>query len=145
MSHSGVRLLILLHLIAATVLSCPSPTRAQTATVTINGEPITEDEIDQRSRLDFLSTHKQSDRQDVINELSDDRDNIREAEKSGLNLGSDEVDRFYAQMCARMRITPEQMAKSLEGNGVRVHTLKRRIKADAARTSLARLHYRKSG
>ena len=40
-----------------------------------------------------------------------------------------------------MRITPEQLTKSLEGQGIRLDTLKQRIKAIIARRSLFRLRY----
>ena len=48
------------------------PTRAQVACM-INGEPITNYDIEQRSKLLMLSTHKMPDRQQVINELTDEK------------------------------------------------------------------------
>jgi peptidyl-prolyl cis-trans isomerase SurA len=125
------------------MLTCALPASAQTTAVTIYGEPITEDEIEQRSKLNFLSTHKQSARQDVISQLVDDMDKIKEAEKSGFGLTNSQVDKSFAEMCSRMRIAPEQFAKNLEGQGIRLDTLKNRIKADMARSSLARLRYYK--
>lgn len=125
----------------ALTLAFSSPARPQTAAATVNGDSITDDEIDQRTRLDFITTHKESARQNVINQLADDKDKIREAEKSGIDLADAKVDITYAQMCARMRTTPEQLTKSLEGNGIRLATLKQRLKADMARASLARLRY----
>jgi peptidyl-prolyl cis-trans isomerase SurA len=79
----------------------------------------------------------------VISQLADDMDKIKEAEKSGFDLANAQVDTAFAEMCSRMRIAPEQLTKSLEGQGIRVGTLKSRIKADIARVSLARLHYYK--
>jgi peptidyl-prolyl cis-trans isomerase SurA len=122
------------------MLTCALPAHAQTAAVTIYGEAITEDDIEQRAKLNFLSTHKQSARQDVINQLADDSDKIKEAEKSGFDLTNAQVDKAFAEMCSRMRVAPEQLTKSLEGQGIRLDTLKKRIKADMAR---ARLHYYK--
>ena len=120
---------------------CASPVRAQTVVVTVNGDSITEDDIEQRTKLNFLSTHKQFARQDVINELADNRDKIKEAETLGVDLASAKVDEAFAQMCLRMRLTPEHLTKSLESQGIRVDTLKQRIKADMARASLVRLRY----
>jgi peptidyl-prolyl cis-trans isomerase SurA len=125
------------------MLACALPAHAQTAAVTIYGESITEDDIEQRAKLDFLSTHKQSARQDVISQLADDMDKIKEAEKSGFDLANAQVDNAFAEMCSRMRVAPEQLTKSLEGQGIRLDTLKNRIKADMARASLARLRYHK--
>jgi peptidyl-prolyl cis-trans isomerase SurA len=111
--------------------------------MTIYSEPITEDEIERRSKLNFLSTHKQSARQDVISQLAEDMEKIKEAEKSGFGPTDSQVDRAFAEMCSRMRIAPEQLTKHLEGQGIRLDTLKNRIKADMARASLARLRYYK--
>ncbi len=116
---------------------------AQTAAVTIYGEAISEDDIEQRAKLNFLTTHKQSARQDLVGQLVDDLDKIKEAEKSGFKLTTAQVDNAFAEMCSRMRVAPEQLTKSLEGQGIRLDTLKRRIKADMARASLARLRYHK--
>jgi hypothetical protein len=126
-------------LILALTPTCGSSVRAQA--VTVDGESITEDEIEQRTKLDFVSTHKPSVRQDVINELADDKDKIKEAEKLGVDLGDARVDNAYAQMCSRMHIAQEQLKKSLEGNGVNLDTLRKHIKADMARASLAQLRY----
>jgi peptidyl-prolyl cis-trans isomerase SurA len=136
------RLLLLVVSCVLPMIAYALPARAETAAVTGDVGPITDDDIEQRTRLDFLSTHKQAARQDVIDELTADRMNIKEAAKHGINPTSDDVDGIYAEMCARMRTTPEQLGKALEGNGVGIETLKRRIKADIARASLARLQRR---
>src|ERR1700681_4076863 len=47
-------------------------------------------------------------------------------------------------MSARMRITPEQLSKSLESQGVRPETLKGRIKADMVWGSLVRGRFKES-
>jgi peptidyl-prolyl cis-trans isomerase SurA len=125
------------------MLTCALPAHAQTAAATINGEPITEDDIEQRAKLNFLTTHKQSARQDVISELADDMDKIKEAQKSGFDMANVQVDNAYAQMCSRMRIAPGQFKTILEGQGIRIDTLKSRMKAAMARASLARLRYYK--
>ena len=110
----------------------------------VNGEPITEYDIEQRSKLDFISTHKQPARQDVINELTDEKVKIKEAKKFGVDPSSSDIEQSYAAMSTRMRITPEQLTKSLEGQGIRPDTLKARIKADMVWTSLVRGRYKES-
>src|SRR5438876_4531416 len=66
--------------VAAPVLpACISPLHAQTVAVMVNGDPITDFDIEQRSKLNFLSTHKPSNRQEVINELIDEKVKIKEA------------------------------------------------------------------
>jgi peptidyl-prolyl cis-trans isomerase SurA len=43
---------------ALILMGCGSPLHAQTVAVMVNGEPITNYDIEQRGKLIFLSTHK---------------------------------------------------------------------------------------
>jgi peptidyl-prolyl cis-trans isomerase SurA len=121
-----------------------SPSRAQTVACMVSGEPVTDFDIEQRSKLDFISTHKAPARQDVINELIDEKVKIKEAKKFGVDPSSTDIEEAYGQMSSRMRITPDQLTKSLEAQGIRPDTLKRRIKADMVWTSLVRGRYKES-
>jgi peptidyl-prolyl cis-trans isomerase SurA len=121
-----------------------SPSRAQTVACMVSGEPVTDFDIEQRSKLDFISTHKAPARQDVINELIDEKVKIKEAKKFGVDPTSTDIEQAYGQMSSRMRITPDQLTKSLEAQGIRPDTLKRRIKADMVWTSLVRGRYKES-
>ena len=51
----------------------------------VNGEPITNFDIEQRTKLNFLTTHKQTPRQEVINELIDEKVKIKEGKKFGVD------------------------------------------------------------
>jgi peptidyl-prolyl cis-trans isomerase SurA len=123
---------------------CASPSRAQSVAVMVNGDPITTYDIEQRSKLNFLTTHKPADRQQVINELIDEKLKIKEAKKFGVDPTGADVDQSYAAMSGRMRIAPEQLTKSLEVQGIRPDTLKARLKADMVWTSLVRGRYKES-
>jgi peptidyl-prolyl cis-trans isomerase SurA len=116
---------------------------AQTVAVMVNGEPITAYDIDQRSKLNVLS-HKASTRQQVIDELIDEKVKIKEAKKFGVDPTSSDIDSAFAQMSSRMRTTPELLAKSLEAQGIRTETLKSRIKADMVWGSLVRGRFKES-
>ena len=129
---------------ALILIGCASPSQAQTVAVMVNGEPITDYDIEQRSKLDLISTHKQPARQDVINELIDEKVKIKEAKKYGVDPSSSDIEQAYAQMSSRMRISPDQLTKSLESQGIRPDTLKNRIKADMVWTSLVRGRYKES-
>jgi peptidyl-prolyl cis-trans isomerase SurA len=126
------------------LLGCTSPSHAQAVAVMVNGEPITNYDIEQRSKLNFLTTHKPADRQQVIDELVDEKLKIREAKKFGVDPSSTDIDQAYAGMSGRMRITPDQLTKSLESQGIRPDTLKSRIRADMVWTSLVRGRYKES-
>src|SRR5262245_34183829 len=103
----------------ALMLCGTSPLKAQTVAVLVNGEPITNYDVEQRSKLNFLTTHKQSTRQEVIEELIDEKVKIKEAKKFGVDPSSSDIDQSYAAMSARMRISPDQLTKSLESQGIR--------------------------
>ncbi|HEY3890881.1 MAG TPA: SurA N-terminal domain-containing protein [Bradyrhizobium sp.] len=120
-----------------------APCHAQVA-VMVNGEPITNYDIEQRSKLDFLSTHKKLTRQEVIDELIDQKVKIREAKQFGVDPTGSDVDASYAQMSSRMRMTPDQLSKTLENQGIRPETLKERIKSEMVWTSLVRGRYKES-
>jgi peptidyl-prolyl cis-trans isomerase SurA len=129
---------------ALLLIGCGSPLHAQTVAVMVNGEPITNYDIDQRSKLTFLTTHKPADRQQVINELIDEKVKIKEGKKFGVDPAASDIDQSYAAMSSRMRITPEQLTKSLESQGIRPDTLKARMKAEMVWTSLVRGRYKES-
>jgi peptidyl-prolyl cis-trans isomerase SurA len=142
----------LLSRLSALVLGCGaallvmgswSPTHAQVA-VMVNGEPITNFDIEQRSKLMMLSTKKTPDRQQVIDELIDEKVKIREGKKFGIDPSAADVDQSYASMGSRMRITADQLTKSLESQGIRPDTLKARLRADMVWTNLVRGRYKES-
>jgi peptidyl-prolyl cis-trans isomerase SurA len=116
--------------------------QAQTVAVMVNGEPITDLDIEARVKFDFLSTHKQPSRQEVINELIEEKLKIKEAKKFGVDPSASDINESFGQMAQRMRITPEQLAASLDKQGTRADTLKQKIKADMVWGSLVRGRYK---
>jgi peptidyl-prolyl cis-trans isomerase SurA len=121
-----------------------SPLRAQTVAVMVNGEPITNYDIEQRSKLNVLSTHKPAVRQEVIDELIDEKVKIKEAKKYGVDPTASDVEESYTGMATRMHITPDQLTKTLENGGIRPDTLKARMKAEMVWTSLVRGRFKES-
>jgi peptidyl-prolyl cis-trans isomerase SurA len=138
------RLRALLVACLATIVSplCVSPAASQTIAVMVNGEPVTDFDIEQRSKLDFLTLHKQPARQDVINELIDEKLKIKEAKKFGVDPTGSDIDQSYGEMAGRMRINADQLTRTLEAQGIRPDTLKSRIKADMVWTALVRGRYK---
>jgi len=120
-----------------------SQLHAQTVSVMVNGEPITAYDIDQRSKLNVLS-HKATTRQQVIDELIDEKVKIKEAKKFGVDPSASDIDAAFAQMTSRMHTTPEGLTKTLEAQGMRADTLKSRIKADMVWGSLVRGRFKES-
>jgi len=121
-----------------------SPACAQQVAVMVNGEPITNFDIEQRSKLIMLSTHKMPERQQVINELIDEKLKIREGKKFSIDPSASDVDQSYASMSGRMRLSSDQLTKTLEAQGMRADTLKSRIRADMVWSNLVRGRYKES-
>jgi peptidyl-prolyl cis-trans isomerase SurA len=110
----------------------------------VNGDPITSFDIEQRTKLNFLTTRKKMSRQEVLDELTNDKVKLKEAKRFGVDPSASDVDQSYAAMSQRMRITPEQLTKSLESQGVRPETLKARLKAEMVWGSLVRGRFKES-
>jgi peptidyl-prolyl cis-trans isomerase SurA len=138
-----VHRLFLLALAAALLsLGAPTVARAQNIVLMVNGEPITDFDIEQRTKLDVLTTQKSPSRQDVINELIDDKVKIKEGKKYGVDPGVSDIDQSFSSMAGRMRLSSDQLAKSLEAKGVRPETLKNRMRSEMVWNSLVRGRYK---
>src|ERR1700752_1369205 len=134
------RLSTLFAAILLAAIGCGAPARAQTIVVMVNGEPITNMDIEQRSKLTFMTTHKQPTREEVINE----KVKVKEAKRFGVDPSSSDIDQTYAGMAQRMRLTADQLTQVLEKQGVRPDTLRARMKAEMVWTSLVRGRYQES-
>jgi peptidyl-prolyl cis-trans isomerase SurA len=134
---------LIIAVAALLVVAGGSQLHAQTVAVMVNGEPITNYDIEQRSKLNALS-HKASTRQQVIDELIDEKVKIREGKRFGVDPGASDIDASFALMSSRMRTTPELLTKSLESQGIRADTLKSRIRADMVWGSLVRGRFKES-
>lgn len=129
---------------ALVLICCGSPLQAQSIAVMVNGEAITNFDIEQRTKLTMLSTQKTPTRQDVINELINEKVKIKEGKKYGVDPGSTEVDGAFASMSSRMRITSDQLVQSLAAKGIRPDTLKGRLKADMVWNAIVRGRFKQS-
>jgi peptidyl-prolyl cis-trans isomerase SurA len=126
--------------IVAATLAMPLTASAQVVVVA-NGSPITEYDIQQRMKLEASSTHKTPERQQIINDLIDDRLKISRAKVYGLEVGDAEVDTAFEGMATRQHITPAQFAQVLERAGISPNTVKARIRAELTWQQLIRGKY----
>ena len=117
--------------------SLPAPDQKIVA-ITTYFQFITEDDVDQRTKLNLLLAQKQVGREGVIRELSADMYKIVKAEAAGL-LSDALVDKAFADMCSRLGVAPVDLMKSLEEKGIRLDTLRIRLRSDVARERLARM------
>jgi peptidyl-prolyl cis-trans isomerase SurA len=121
-----------------------SPLPAQSVACMVGGEPITSLDIEQRTKLNFLTTRKQMPRQEILDELINEKVKIKEAKRFGVDPSASDVDQAYTGMSQRMRLSPDQLTKSLESQGVRPETLKARLKAEMVWGSLVRGRFKES-
>src|SRR3954469_3971934 len=99
--------LILSGAAALILIGSASQLHAQSVVVMVNGEPITNYDIEQRSKLNTLS-HKAATRQQVLEELIDEKVKIKEAKKFGVDPTSSDIDAAFSQMSSRMPLTADQ-------------------------------------
>jgi len=137
--------LLLAGAIVAFAFAVPSSGHAQVVVVA-NGSPITEIDIQQRTKLLITSTpnHKAPSRQEVINDLIDDRLKIAKAKTYSFEVGEDEVDSAFESMAKRQHITPQQFTQVLERSGISASAVKARIRAELTWTQLIRGKYSSS-
>lgn len=117
---------------------------AQTVVVVVNGDPVTNYDIEQRSKLAQLSTHKVPPRQEVIDELINEKLKIQLLKRYNIDGIDKDVDSAFANMARRMRSTPKDFADSLAKQGVMTETLKSRMKADLIWTQIIRGRFQSS-
>jgi peptidyl-prolyl cis-trans isomerase SurA len=123
-------------------LATPGTAPAQVVVIA-NGSPITEYDIQQRTKLETIS-QKNASRQQVINDLIDDRLKIARAKVYGLEVSDSEVNNAFDGMATRQHITPAQFSQVLERAGVSPNTVKARIRAELTWQQLIRGKYASS-
>jgi peptidyl-prolyl cis-trans isomerase SurA len=113
-----------------------SPAQAQIV-LYVTGQPITAYDIEQRSKLIALGGKPKS-RQEIIDELIDDRVKILAAKRFNFEMSQAEVDNAFANIARSSGSTSDQFGKMLESRGVNPNTLKARLKADLTWNQMVR-------
>jgi peptidyl-prolyl cis-trans isomerase SurA len=122
----------------ATAAALSQPAFAQQVVVIVNGSPITSYDIEQRTKFTIMATHKTPTRQEVIEELIDEKLKVQAGQRYKLEVTDSEVDTAYAAMGQRMHFTPQQLTQALAQGGVDAITLKARIRSDIAWQQIVR-------
>ena len=130
--------------IVAAVVAFPQAASAQHVAVIVNGAPITTYDIEQRIRFTTLASHKTASRQDVIQELIDEKLKVQIAERYKLEITDADVDSSFARIGQGMRMSPQQLTAELARNGVDAQTLKAKIRSDIAWQQIVRGKFQSS-
>lgn len=128
--------------VVALALALAGPSLAYAQVVVIaNGSPITELDIQQRHKLIVTSSRTTPTRQEVINDLIDDRLKIARAKVYGLEVSDAEIDQAFENMAKRQRISVQQFTQSIERAGIMPGTIKARLRAELTWSQLVRGKY----
>jgi len=128
-SSRGLRIAIAAGCVVA-ALAAPHIAFAQQVVLIVNGDVITDYDIEQRSKFITMSTHKPPPRQDVIQDLIDEKLKVQVGKRYKIEISDSDVDSSYADMSKRMRLTADQLTQMLAQGGVDSRTLKARIRSD---------------
>lgn len=119
------------------------PAHAQVVAV-VNGEAITAFDIAQRTKIIAVTSHKQPSRQQVLEELIEDRIKAQAAAKYNISPSDAQVDERFALIGARSQLSPQGLTQALAANGIQASALKARIRSDLAWLELTRARFRGS-
>lgn len=108
----------------------PLAAQAQGVAVLVNGDPITDFDIEQRTKLMQLGAQKAVTRQMVIEELINEKLKIQLLKRFMIPDIDKDVDNALSNMARRMRQSPREFTDQLARQGVMAETLKSRMKAD---------------
>jgi peptidyl-prolyl cis-trans isomerase SurA len=157
----AVPLLGLALFAVAATLTCPAhaapQTRAQdhrkdaaqdggedTVVLLVNGQPVTALDIQQRAKFMEMSNHKVPARQEVIDSLVDEILELREAKRYTVDPTDNDVNEAFASVASNMGVDPPKLSQMLASGGASAATLKLRLKAQMAWTSLVRGRFKAS-
>ncbi len=104
------------------------------ATAIVNGEVITQTDIDQRLALMAIANggrlppeEMERLRQQVLRNLIDETLQIQAAKAAEINVTEADIDRTVARVAENVGQTPEQMAEYLKANGSSIRSIRRQI------------------
>lgn len=129
---------------AALMLAVPLAARAQQVVVFVNGQPITNLDVEHRAKFLQLSTKKVPSRKETLDSLIDEILEVNEAKRFSIDVPDSEVDSSYAGVATRMGIDTQKLTQLLVAGGANDDTLKRRLRAQLAWTNLVRGRYKAS-
>ncbi|WP_448578520.1 peptidylprolyl isomerase [Thermaurantiacus sp.] len=127
-----------------TVIGVPEP-NVRKATAIVNGDIITDTDVDQRLNLVLAANNNQVSPQErealrvqVLRNLIDEKLQIQEAASHDVTVPDAEVEQAYARIAKNFRQTPEQFAAFLRQAGSSPTTMKQQIKSEIAWSRLLR-------
>jgi peptidyl-prolyl cis-trans isomerase SurA len=138
---SGIAAAVFIFAIIATI---SFPARAQQIVLLVNGSPITDLDIAHREKFLEMSNHKKPSRQEAINSLVDETLELKEAARYSLEPTDADVQSAYDNIAENMGVDAQKLTQILSNGGASAGTLKHRLKAQIAWTTLVRGRFKVS-
>jgi peptidyl-prolyl cis-trans isomerase SurA len=142
--HRGLKTLASVTLVLAAIAVPALPVRAQQVVVLVNGSPITDLDIAHREKFLEMSNHKKATRQEAVNSLIDETLELKEAARYSLEPTDAEVQQAFENVAENMGADSAKLTQILANGGASADTLKHRLKAQIAWTTLVRGRYKVS-
>lgn len=126
---------------AAAVLVClgiaggaAAPARAQSQgiAVLVNDQPITDYDVQQRTRLLTVSTRRPANdklRREAIDQLIDEKLMIQEAKRLEISVPPERLDKAISDIAQRSKMNKQQFTRALAGVGININAFSRRLEA----------------
>lgn len=130
LTTASARGLVATLLVAGALLLANQPGAQAQVVAIVGGEPITQVDIAQRTRLLQLSTQKAPSRQEVLDELIDDKLKVQMSKRYIAEVPKREIENAYATIARRAGMTVAQFTKATAASGISPEALKSRIYAD---------------
>jgi peptidyl-prolyl cis-trans isomerase SurA len=115
------------------------------ATAIVNGDVITQTDVDQRLQLLAIANGGQIPpdqldelRQQVLRNLIDETLEIQAAKADKIDIKGSDIDRTVERVAGNVKQNPDQLAKYLEANGSSIRSLRRQIEGEIAWQRLQR-------
>jgi peptidyl-prolyl cis-trans isomerase SurA len=109
------------------------------ATAIVNGDVITQTDIDQRLALLAMANNGQIPtdqidrlRQQVLRNLIDETLEVQAAKSEKIEIRKSDIDKTVARVAGNVKQSPDQLASYLEANGSNINSLRRQIQGEIA-------------
>jgi peptidyl-prolyl cis-trans isomerase SurA len=142
--RGGSKAIVITAVVAAAIATFTFPARAQQIVLLVNGTPITDLDIAHREKFLEMSNHKKPSRQEAINSLVDETLELREAARYSLEPTDADVQQAYDNVAENMGVDAQKLTQILSNGGASGDTLKHRLKAQIAWSTLVRGRFKVS-
>lgn len=140
--HCSLFLMLVILALSCIVPGAQRPAQAQAVVAIVNGEAITAFDIAQRTKIISVTNHRSPSRQEVLEELIEDRIKLQTAAKYNISPTDNEVNERFALIGSRSQLSPAGLSQALAAHGIQDKALKARIRADLAWMDLTRGRFR---